>query len=92
MKRLVVAMLVMCLPSVALADREKADMCAVSLQADAKRIYEEVVPSVAASTNIKRIARRQAKLLARAGKIDSANAVASTLQARTCLRLARPGR
>lgn len=92
MKRLAVAMFAICLPNLALADRQKADACAVSLQADARRIYNEVVASVTERTNIKRAARRQASLLVRAGKIDSANATASTLQARTCLRLARPRR
>ena len=93
MKRLAaVAIFAMCLPTVVLADREKANMCAVSLPADAKRIYNEVVPSITATTNIKRIARRQANLLARTGKIDRTNVAASTLQARACLRLARPGR
>ena len=89
MLRGLAALMFFLLPSLALAGRAEADACAAGLPVDAQKIYQATIPLVDSSTSIKRIARRQAALLARAGKIDSANTANSTLQARSCLRLSR---
>lgn len=89
MLRIAIAAFVMILPSLAWADKPAASASAAKLPHDAKLIYEATAPAVGVSTNIRRIARRNGALLARAGKVDYGNLSNSILQARSCLRLIR---
>ena len=92
MLRILTLCLLLILPNVAFADRASADACALSLSADAKKVYQITLPLITKTTNIRRITRRQAAILVREGKISSANPSQMALDARVCLRLARPPR
>lgn len=89
MLRLATFLIILTLPSLALADKAQGEACAARLLPDAKQIYEVVAPKVTRTSNNRRIAAREARLLVRAGKIDSAKMADSILQARPCLRLVR---
>jgi len=86
MLRRVIAIAVLLLPSVALADTKSSLACATKLAPEAKLIYEKAAPSIRPDTAIRDALPRIVRPMVMAGSVARATAKDSGEAAGLCLK------
>jgi len=89
MFRTVFTLMLLLVPSLALADNKAADACAAGLSPDAQQIYAAAAPGFVAAADKQAEVKGKVQELVLGGKIDRGSARANAMSAGGCLKKLR---